>query len=162
MKLNRLTLMSMLIALAVVGRISFTFIPNVQPTTVIIIVSSFILSPVEAVIVATLSAVVSNMFLGFGVWTIWQAVTWSVIGLISGLIGKVHHKIPLPILAIYGGFCGLLYGFLISLMSSTVFENFWGYYLAGLPFDISHAVGNTLFLFMFYPVFFKVYKKFKK
>lgn len=164
MKINtkQIALMAMLIALSVVSRIALTFIPNVQATTVIVILSSFILNPFGAVVVATGSALLSNMVLGMGIWTLWQIVSWSLVGLMSGFIGRYHRKIPLPILSLYAGFCGLFYGFSISLPMSKMIGNFWIYYLSGLPFDIIHAIGNIVFLYILYPIFLKVVDKYKK
>lgn len=167
MKLNAksIALMSMLITLSVVSRIALIIIPNVQATTVVIILSSFILNPVGAVIVAVGSVLVSNLILGMGIWTLWQILAWSLIGLASGLVGKYHKKLPLIIIALYAGLCGLAFGFLISIpmipMIGSV-TGFWIYYLAGLPFDIAHAIGNTIFMYLLYPVFFKIINKHKR
>ncbi|NCU18652.1 ECF transporter S component [Pallidibacillus pasinlerensis] len=159
MNAKRISLLAMLITIAVVGRIAFTFIPNVQPMTTIIIIASFLVSPLEAMIVAVLSTFLSNLYLGMGPWAIWQALIWTLIGLMSGLLGKVHTKIPIPILIAYAGFCGLFYGFVMSIAMSFVMDvNFWAYYLAGLPFDMSHAISNVVFFAVFYPVFFRVFK----
>lgn len=154
--------MSLLIALSVVGRIYLSFIPNVQPTTVIIIISSFILSPIHAIIVAVMSVIVSNMFLGMGYWVVYQSVAWAIISLISSLIGKQHDKLPIFLLAIYSGLCGLLYGAIISVpMAYLMNVNFLTYYIVGLPFDVAHAIGNVIFFLVLYPLFHKVIKVFK-
>jgi energy-coupling factor transport system substrate-specific component len=161
MKINtkQLTLMAMLTALSVVGRVFLSAVPNIQPTTVIVIISSFILNPFQAVAVAVSSSFLSNVYLGMGIWTMWQMLAWSVIALISSLIGKHHEKIPLPVLSVYAGFCGLAYGFMVSVpLSKIITDNFWAYYITGLPFDIGHAVGNVIFFTIFYPLFFKIFK----
>jgi energy-coupling factor transport system substrate-specific component len=163
MNAKRIALIAMLSALSVVGRLYFSVMPNIQPTTSIIIISAFMVRPYEAVMIAFLSSVLSNVILGAGMWTIWQVIAWSLIGLISGYIGKFHSKIPLIALSIYAGICGYLYGFLISFpMSQLAGGHFWVYYLAGLPFDTAHAVGNLLFFFILYPILMKVSKKFLK
>lgn len=160
MDAKRISLLAMLITIAVVGRIVFTFIPNVQPMTTIIIIASFLVSPLEAVIVAVMSTILSNLYLGMGPWVLWQALIWGLIGLVSGIIGKFHFRIPLVFLILYSGFCGIFYGFVMSIaMSFAMDVNFWTYYLAGLPFDMSHAVGNIVFFAVFYPVFFRVLSK---
>ena len=160
MNARKISFLAMLVALSVVGRIGFNFIPNVQPATTIIILASFIVKPYEAIIIASLSTIVSNLILGNGIWTFWQILIWAIIGLLSGLIGKFHMKIPFIILVIYAGFCGLLYGFFMSIPSSmTMGIHFWTYYVAGISFDISHAIGNMIFFTIFYPVFFQMVKK---
>lgn len=156
---RKLTIMAMLVALTVVGRLMLTYVPNVQITTTMVIIISFLLSPSQAVMVAVASTLLTNIILGMGIWTIWQIIAWSIIGLISGLIGKIHHKIPLKVLSLYAGFCGMLYGFMVSIPASKIVtDNFWAYYIIGLPFDIGHAIGNVLFFFVFYPLFFRLFK----
>lgn len=149
---KKLTLLSMLIALSVVGRITFTFIPNVQPTTSIIIIVSLFLGPLYGFVLATFSAILSNLVMGMGLWTIGQIVAWGIIGVVSGILGKYREKIPFAVLTAYSVFCGFLYGFVISLPTYLFSGKFFAYYLAGLPFDVSHAIGNGLFFIILYPV----------
>lgn len=142
----------MLIALSVVGRIMFTFIPNVQPTTSIIIITGLFLGPVYGVVVAVFSAVLSNLVMGMGLWTFGQIVAWGILGLISGSLRKYRDRIPVVVLAIYAVFCGFLYGFVISIPLYLFSGKFLAYYIAGLPFDMSHAIGNGVFFLILYPI----------
>lgn len=142
----------MLIALSVVGRIMFTFIPNVQPTTAIIIITSLFLGPIYGVVVAILSAILSNLVMGMGLWTFGQIIAWGTIGLISGVMRKYRDRLPVIVLAIYAVFCGFLYGFVISIPLYLFSGKFLAYYIAGLPFDMSHAIGNGVFFLILYPI----------
>ncbi len=153
METRKITLCALLIALSVVGRMTFTFIPNVQPVTVLIIVTSFVLGPLYGVIVACLSTWITNLLLGMGLWTVWQMLSWSIVAGLSGWLGKFRAKVPVLVLSLYAGFCGLLYGLLISYPMSRITGNFWLYYLSGLPFDLNHAFGNILFFLVLYPAF---------
>ncbi|WP_167577755.1 ECF transporter S component [Ammoniphilus sp. YIM 78166] len=153
METRKITLCALLIALSVVGRMTFTFIPNVQPVTVLIIITSFVLGPLYGVIVACLSTWITNLLLGMGLWTIWQMLSWSIVAGLSGWLGKIRRKVPVLVLSLYAGFCGLLYGLLISYPMSQFIGNFWLYYLSGLPFDLNHALGNILFFLVLYPAF---------
>ncbi|MFS0863512.1 ECF transporter S component [Fredinandcohnia sp. 179-A 10B2 NHS] len=149
---KKLTLLSMLIALSVVGRITFTFIPNVQPTTSIIVIVSLFLGPFYGFVLAAFSAILSNLVMGMGLWTIGQIVAWGIIGVVSGMLGNYREKIPFAVLTAYSVFCGFLFGFVISLPTYLFTGKFFAYYLAGLPFDVSHAIGNGLFFIILYPV----------
>ncbi len=142
----------MLIALSVVGRVVFTFIPNVQPTTAIIIITSLFLGPIYGVVVAAFSAILSNLVMGMGLWTIGQIIAWGLIGLLSGVLRKYRERIPVLVLAIYAVFCGFLYGFVISVPLYLFSGKFLAYYIAGLPFDMSHAIGNGAFFLILYPI----------
>lgn len=152
MNTYKLTLLALLASLAVVGRTIFVFLPNVQPVTSLIIICGLILGPMAAILLAILTTFLSNMILGMGIWTIWQIISWGIIGLISGWLGKIFNKIPMYIIVIYSIFCGYFYGIIISLTTYQVTGKFWPYYLAGLPFDTNHAIGNAIFIIMFYPI----------
>ncbi|WNB93685.1 ECF transporter S component [Bacillus sp. NEB1478] len=149
--LRRMTLLALLTALLTVGRISFAIIPNVQPNTAILIIASFVLGPIQGLILAILSTITTNLYLGHGLWSIGQMVAWGLIAIMSGLLGKYRHKTPWWILSLYSGFCGFLFGFIISLiMGGIVVQKFWPYYLSGLPFDFNHAIGNVIFFIVLY------------
>ena len=67
-------LVAALAALAVVGRLAFAAIPNVKPTTDIVLFAGFALGAVPGFAVGAITALVSNIFLGQGPWTAWQMV----------------------------------------------------------------------------------------
>ncbi|MEC5422428.1 ECF transporter S component [Virgibacillus sp. C22-A2] len=160
MNIYKLTLIALLAALAVVGRVTFSFLPSVQPVTALIIICGLILGPFAAVVLAFLTTFLSNMMLGMGIWAIWQVVSWSLIGLLSGLIGKIPGRKPLLVIIIFAVFSGYLYGFLISLTSYQITGKFLPYYLAGLPFDTNHAIGNAVFIIILYPLIAHFFKKY--
>lgn len=160
MNTYKITLIALLAALGVVGRVFFVFLPNVQPVTSLIIICGIILGPVSAILLALLTTFLSNVFLGMGIWTIWQIVSWGIIGIMSGLIGKVFSKIPIYLIVIYSVICGYFYGLIISLTTYQVTGKFWPYYLAGLPFDTNHAIGNAVFIILLYPPIRYLFKKY--
>ncbi|HVD59106.1 MAG TPA: hypothetical protein VNC17_19865, partial [Thermoleophilaceae bacterium] len=64
-----LALVATLAALAVVGRVAFAAIPNVKPTTDIVLFAGYALGAVPGFAVGAVTAVVSNVFLAQGPWT---------------------------------------------------------------------------------------------
>ena len=62
-------LVAVLAALAVVGRLAFAAIPNVKPTTDIVLFAGYALGGVPGFAVGAIGAVASNVFLGQGPWT---------------------------------------------------------------------------------------------
>ncbi|MFG6148655.1 ECF transporter S component [Halobacillus sp. B23F22_1] len=162
MKTYKITLIAMLAALAVAGRIAMGHLPNIQPVTAIVILTGFWLGPFAAVIMAFLTTFLSNIILGMGIWSIWQVVSWSVIGMIAGLLGKYWSTIPLWCLAVYGFFSGIFFGFMISVTMYTAGQPFWGYYLAGLPMDVNHAIANTVFIALLSPVLGTLFNRYQK
>ncbi|SFA73206.1 energy-coupling factor transport system substrate-specific component [Lentibacillus halodurans] len=160
MNTYKLTLLALLAALAVVGRSVFAFLPNVQPVTSLIIICGLLLGPIAAVILAVLTTFLSNMLLGMGIWTVWQVVSWGIIGIISGWLGKFPGKTPIYGIVIFAVFSGYLYGFMISLTTYSIAGKFWPYYLASLPFDTYHAIGNAVFIILLYPIISHFFKRY--
>ncbi len=153
MTTKKIALLGMLIALCVVGRIAFSSVPNVQPVTAIIIICAFWMGPLAGVILAVGTTFATNLVLGTGMWTFTQIFAWSVIGLLSGAIGIWLKKIPVFILSLYAGLCGLFFGLVFSIQNMVIGGfPFLPYYLAGLPFDINHAIGNVVFFIVLYPI----------
>ena len=160
MNTYRMTLLAMLTALAVTGRIAMAHLPNIQPVTAIIILASFWLGPTSGVILAILVTIVSNIVLGMGIWTIWQILAWSLIGLGAGIARKVWPNIPTWLLSIYGLWSGFFFGFVISLTMRSMGQPFWAYYLAGLPMDLNHAISNSVFILLLSPVLGGLFKRY--
>ncbi|MFD2762262.1 ECF transporter S component [Lentibacillus juripiscarius] len=162
MSTYKLTLLALLAALAVVGRSAFAFLPNVQPVTSLVIICGLLLGPVAAILLALLTTFLSNMLLGMGIWTIWQVVSWALIGLISGLIGKYPRRVPIYVIVLFAVFSGYLYGFIISLTAYSISGSFLPYYLSGLIFDTNHAIGNGIFIILLYPMISYFFTKYAK
>ncbi|MFD1389418.1 ECF transporter S component [Oceanobacillus sp. FSL W7-1293] len=162
MNTYKLTLLALLATLAVVGRYAFQFIPNVQPVTAIIILTGIFLGPMSAVILGILAVFLSNMLLGMGIWTVWQIISWCIIGLIAGIMGITWKRVPFIFIIIFSVVSGYFYGFIISLTTYQVTGYFWPYYLAGLPFDTAHAIGNAVFVTLLYPLLHALLQRYAK
>ena len=66
---KELVLIATLAAAAAAGRVLFAAVPNVQPVTVIAVVSGVALGPRAGAAVGGLAALVSNFYLGQGAYT---------------------------------------------------------------------------------------------
>ncbi|OPA24275.1 ECF transporter S component [Bacillus cereus] len=153
-EIKSIVLISMLVCLTVVGRMIFTFIPNIQPVTTLIIIITLLLGIRFGVAVSVLSIFLSNLVLGMGLWTIPQIIGYLVIALITGfIIRPIFDKISHVILSMYAAVMGLLYGFILSICQIPIYgmKYFWMYYVTGILFDIYHAIGNFVFYFILAP-----------
>ncbi len=149
-----LTTAALMSAASFTGRLLFQAIPNVQPLTTIVIICTLVFGFYFGSTVAILSIVISNLFLGMGIWTLAQLAAFVSICAFTYFLTPFLKKMPLIILAIYAGLMGYWFGFIISLVQAPVFgiQTFWVYYLQGIPFDTFHAVGNFIFFLILYPV----------
>src|SRR5437588_288279 len=87
-------LVATLAAFAALGRIAFVAVPNVKPTTDIVLLSGYALGPAPGFMVGAAAGLTSNFFFGQGPWTPWQMVGWGMTGLIgAGLAGLTARRI---------------------------------------------------------------------
>lgn len=160
MNTYKITIIALLAAMAIAGRYIFQFIPNVQPVTAIIIICGIILGPLSAFLLTIVTTFLSNILLGMGIWTIWQIVSWGIIGIFIGWISKIFRSIPIYMIVLYAFVSGYFYGFVMSLTSYQISGHFWPYYLAGLPFDTSHAIGNAVFILLLFPIMSHLFRRY--
>ena len=152
---KELSLLSMMVALCVVSRTFFQFIVNVQPVTAILLIITIYWGSYQGLIVSILSILITNFYMGMGVWTIAQVATYFLLILLTSLLKRVpKFKASILLQAIYAGITGLLFGFFISLIQAPFLgiSAFLPYYLAGIPVDLRHAVGNIVFYLLLTPV----------
>lgn len=149
-----------LCGIASLGRIVFGFIPQIQPTTVIVIIAGIALGANTGFMVGAISALVSNMLMGQGPWTIWQMLAWGIIGLISSIIGKSRLRNSLLFICIFSFISAFIYGLFvdfstISMASSSEFsiKILTGIYIASIPFNLIHGIGNIVFAIILYKPF---------
>ena len=153
--------LGLLVAAAVVGRSLFQPLPNVQPMTVIFLLVTIHLGLRRGLIVCLLSMLITNFYMGMGIWTIAQLVSYAIIILGMYLLSKSKLFMKRLLLQVsYSVFAGFAYGFVISWISVKLygFPSFWVYYFQGLSFDALHAIGNGIFYLLLAPLFLRLFQ----
>ena len=102
-----LALVAALAALAVVGRLAFAAIPNVKPTTDIVLFAGYALGAVPGFVVGAITALVSNIFLSQGPWTVWQMAGWGGVGVGGALLARAAARARAQPLRCWRRVCGL-------------------------------------------------------
>jgi energy-coupling factor transport system substrate-specific component len=145
-----IALVGALAALAVAGRILLSPIPNVVPTTDIVLIAGYALGGAPGFAVGALAGLVSNFWLGQGPWTPWQMAGWGMTGLLGAwLAAATAGRVGRIGLASACALAGFAYGALLdfSLMVTYGGEQSLDRFLVltgrGLPFNIAHAAGNA-------------------
>jgi energy-coupling factor transport system substrate-specific component len=94
-----LALVAAMAALAALGRIAFAPLPNVKPTTDVVLISGVALGGAPGFAVGALAALSSNLFFGQGPWTPWQMAAWGGVGVagagLARLSGRELGRLPL-------------------------------------------------------------------
>lgn len=153
-----LALIATLAALAALGRVAFAPIPQIKPTTDIVLLTGYVLGGAPGFAVGAVAAVASNVFFGQGPWTPWQMGAWGLVGLLGAGLGRVWGaRIGRAGLAAACAVAALIYG---AVMNFSLWATFSGdhtldkllfFASTSLPFDLAHAVGNVLFCLAFGP-----------
>jgi len=143
---KEVTLIATLAAAAAAGRVLMAPIPDVQPVTVIVVVTGVALGLRAGIAVGASAAFVSNFFLGQGPWTPWQMLAWGLCGAVGALAapllrGRIQLAVGCFLLA-------YVYGFVLDVWNWYGFyPHTWSSFLArqaaGFPFDTAHALGNV-------------------
>ena len=147
---KEIALVAMLGTISAVLRIPFAAIPSVQPCTYLIICSGYVFGPIAGFTVGTITALVSNFFLGHGPWTLYQMIAWGFAGLSAGCLSKA--RLNRPLLIAFGVLWGYLYGIITNIWFWTAFiypltlQTFIVTQVNTLWFDTFHAIGNAVFL----------------
>ncbi len=150
---RRTVLLALLIALSVLGRLVFSYIPHFKPVTAIIILAGIYLGAEAGFLCGSLSVLCSNFIFGQGPWTPFQMVAWGLIGFIAGIFANPFKRYIL-LLLLYGVISGIFYSLFMDILTVLWLDGgFTGKkYLAAittsLPITATYAVSNVLFLFV--------------
>ena len=145
---RRMVIVSVMIALSVVGR----FIPFFKPVTALTVITAIYLGGEAGFMVGAFSALLSNFYFGQGPWTPFQMLAWGLIGLFAGFLAKPLRKSKVFLL-LFGVLSGIAFsavmdvwtvlwyndGFSLSLYLSAL--------VTALPHTVLYSVSNFLFLF---------------
>ena len=163
-----LALVATLAALAALGRVAFAPLPNVKPTTDIVLLSGYALGGAPGFVVGAVAALASNLFFGQGPWTPWQMAAWGMAGAggaaLARVAGRELRRVPL---AAACGVAGLAFGAVMNLHLWVTYSGdhtgrkLAATFVTSLPFDLAHAVGNVAFCLAFGPALVRALRRFR-
>lgn len=164
---KEIMLVALMTAFSVCGRIVFSFIPFFKPITAFTIISGMYLSAPAGFICGSFSALISNIYFGQGPWTLFQMISWGLIGFISGVIGEklLEKRI---ILVIYAFISGVLFSLIMDLWTVLNIDkefNFSRYIIqliSSFPIMIVYSLSNIVFLILLQKPIGKKLKRAKK
>lgn len=160
-------LVGVLAALGALGRIAFAPLPNVKPTTDIVLIAGFALGGAPGYMVGALSALTSNFFFGQGPWTPWQMAGWGAVGVAGALLARITRgrigRLRLALICFPIGFA------FTALQDAGGWVTFSDHSLAqlgvyvgkGAVFDLIHACGCFAFALAFGPGLIAALRRFR-
>ena len=147
---NDLTILVLITIFAITGRILLEPLPNVQPVTVVVLLVGIHYGATRSIGVATIIAISSNLVMGHGLWTFYQALGWSLVGVTGALLSqslRVDDKNSVSKVASVSFVAAFAFDWVVSVsvLHTLPLETLPVYIMAGLPFDLVHGVGNVAF-----------------
>jgi len=143
-------LVGALAAISIAGRIALSPVPNVVPSTDIVLIAGYALGGAPGFAVGALTGLISNFWLGQGPWTPWQMAGWGMTGLLGAwLAAATGGRVGRFGLAAVCALAGLAYGALLDLSLMVTYggeqslDRFVALSGRGLPFNVAHAAGNA-------------------
>jgi prenyltransferase beta subunit len=158
-----------LAALAVVGRLAFAAFPNVKPTTDIVLFAGFALGAIPGFAVGAVTAIVSNIFLSQGPWTVWQMAGWGAVGVAGAFLARfLRGREPSRwMLAVVCGLAGLAFGAWMDVYQWTLaarqdLDTYVAVAGTSLPYNLAHAAGNVVFCLLIGPAFLRALARYRR
>ena len=162
-------LVGTLAAFAALGRIAFAAVPNVKPTSDIVLISGYALGGGPGFAVGAIAGLASNFFFGQGPWTPWQMAAWGITGVVGAGLALICRGRPIgrwP-LAIACCVCGFAFtavqdaGDWVTYSDHSVAQ--LGVYVGqGLGFDAIYAGSCLVFALAFGPALLRSIQRFTK
>lgn len=154
-----IALIGMMVAVIEVCKVTLIHIPNVELTTFWIIMFSLYLGNRIFYAIPVFILVEGAMF-GFGLWWIMYLYMWPSLALITRLFSKSKSALTF---AVFSGMYGLLFGLFCSIPYIFIgagegglingFRVAFTWWIAGIPWDFVHGIGNfTLMLILYRPI----------
>ena len=127
-------------------KFALSFIPNVEPVSLLL--SVFTMSfGLESLIIMAIYVMLDILLYGFGMWTVGYLYIWAILILAVHFVWKKTKKISY--IVIVNGLFGLIFGALyipmyIATAGLSTAINWW---YTGIAYDLIHCVANTIIAF---------------
>lgn len=149
MKTRELTELALLTALLIGGKEVMNALPNINPVTLILILSVLHYGA-KTLYVAFAFVAVQICIYGLGMWALNYIYIWPLLVLAALPFRTTHSRL---FWAAFAGIFGLSFGALCAI--PYFFIGGWSmalsYYVAGISFDLTHCVGNFVITLVLLP-----------
>ena len=163
-----IVLIGVMVAVIEVSKAALSFLPNIELTSFWIIMFTIFFGW-RVILTVPVFIILEGTIYGFGLWWLMYIYIWPLLSLLAYFFRKIESAFFWSILS--AGF-GLAFGFLCSFpyffmgMSSggirNGFYSAFAWWVAGIPWDFVHCIGNfVIMLVLYYPIL-SVMKRIKK
>lgn len=164
---KEITLIGMMIAVIEVCKVALSGLPNIELTTFWIIMFTLFFKNRILLVIPAFILIEGTMY-GVGLWWIMYLYAWPLLALITYLFRKQES---IWFWSFLSGIFGLMFGFLCSFPYMAIGAADGGirnglyaaftWWVAGIPWDIVHGVGNFVLMIILYTPVRSIMKKSK-
>ena len=145
-------------ALIFASKVALAGIPNINLNSVLIILT-VVFFGWKALYAVYVYVLLEGLVFGFSVWWFGYLYVWDVLVIAAMLLRKNDSAL---LWAVVAGVFGLVFGPLMYLEYFAIndgWEMFFAMWVAGIPYDLTHCVGNFVFTLVLYRPLYKVMDK---
>lgn len=163
-----ITLIAMFVAIIEVCKVTLSFLPNIELTTFLLIMFTKYFGK-KIVYVVPIFIIIEGAIYGMNLWWIMYLFVWPLLVLISYLFRECKS---IWFWSIFSGMFGLFFGALCTIPYiivtafstglSTGIQLGIAWWIAGIPWDVIHCVGNFVLMLILYVPITLVLSKVKK
>lgn len=163
-----IALIGMMVAVIEVCKVALIHLPNIELTTFWVIMFSLYLGNRIFYAIPVFILIEGAMF-GFGLWWIMYLYMWPSLALLARLFHKSSSALTFSMLSgvyglLFGLFCSIPYIFIGAGAGGLLngFRVAFAWWIAGIPMDLIHGIGNFLLMLVLYHPITLVMKKTRK
>ncbi len=149
--LRQVALFGVLGALTFGAKVAMSALPNIEPVSLMVMLFAVVFGW-KAIYPIYLYVLMETMLYGINLWNINYLYVWLVLALAALAMRRLRHPIWWALLS---GSFGMAFGLLCSPVYMIIggFDYGIRWWLAGIIFDIPHAIGNfVIALVLFVPL----------
>ncbi len=145
-------------ALIFSSKVALAALPNINLNSVLIILT-VVFFGWHALLTVYVYVLLEGLVFGFSIWWFGYLYVWDVLVVAAMLLRKNESALVWAVVAAVFGLC---FGPLMYLEYFAInggWEMFFAMWVAGIPYDLTHCIGNFVFTLVLYRPLYKVMRR---
>ena len=158
LSVRELCILSLMAALIFASKVALAGLPNINLNSVLIILT-VVFFGWKSLYTVYVYVLLEGLIFGFSIWWFGYLYVWDVLVIAAMLLRKNDSAL---IWAVVAGVFGLLFGPLMYLEYFAInggWEMFFAMWVSGIPYDLTHCIGNFVFTLVLYRVIDRILNK---
>ena len=152
---REICVLALMAALIFGTKVALASLPNINLNSVLIILT-VVFFGWKALYTVYIYVLLEGLVFGFSIWWVGYLYVWAVLVIAAMLLRKNDSAL---IWAVVAGVFGLIFGPLMYLEYFAInggWEMFFAMWVAGIPYDLTHCIGNFVFTLVLYRPLYRV------